>query len=101
MVMSYQDDLEARDTAPRRLDRIVVGVDFTKASLAVAEWVGRCFSRTAEVTLLHVTPVWVVPNVTGDRPNRLTGLDSRSGERVRSLRGALRGLASTMGRTRT
>ena len=101
MVTSHQNDLDARDTAACRLDRIVVGVDFTEASLAVAKWVGRCFSQTAEVTLLHVAPVWLTANVPGDRSNRLTGPGSRPGERMRSLRGALRGLASTMGRTCT
>lgn len=94
MGLSYREDLETPDAITGQLDRIVVGVDFTEPSLAVAEWVARCLPKTAELTLLHVTPVSAMPNVSGST-------DHLSGERLRALRGALRGLASTMGRTRT
>lgn len=100
MRQPYQNDLETRDGASLQLDRIVVGIDFTEPSLAVARWVGRNLARTAELTLVHVTPMRLIPNVSRIRSNPLVAPDSRSGDRLRSLHGALRGLASMIGGTR-
>lgn len=89
----------------RRLDRIVIGVDFTEPSLAVVGWVGRHFAPVAELALLHVARMPTAPNVF-DRapirphgPNRFgTGLGP-AGDTTRALKGALRGLASLIGGT--
>ena len=101
MRLSYQHDLETRDAPARRLDRIVVGVDFTESSLAIAQWVGRHLAPATELLLVHVTPAALMPNVSRVGSNRLVILDRRLSDRVRSLRGALRGLASVIGGTRT
>jgi hypothetical protein len=100
MRLPDQHDRGTLDAPDRRLDRIVVGVDFTESSLAVAQWVGRHLARAAEL-LVHVTPMAMMPNVARAGSNRLAIVDGRSSDRVRSLRGALRGLASLIVGTRT
>ena len=49
MRLPDQHDLGTLDTPDRRLDRVVVGVDFTESSLAVAQWVGRHLAPAAEL----------------------------------------------------
>ena len=101
MRLPDQHDLGTLDAPDRRLDRIVVGVDFTESSLAVAQWVGRHLAPAAELLLVHVTPMALMPNGARAGSNRLAIVDGRSSDRVRSLRGALRGLASLIVGTRT
>ncbi|HEX6051806.1 MAG TPA: universal stress protein [Gemmatimonadaceae bacterium] len=96
---STHDDDNGRSPGP--LGHVVVGVDFTEPSLAMAQWVARHLARTARLTLVHVAPMAGLPNV--DRAG-IHGevIDGRpTGERMRSLRGALRGLASVSGASRT
>ena len=38
------------------LQRIVVGIDFSDASLAVARWVAKTLAPDAELLLVHVVP---------------------------------------------
>ena len=101
MRLPDQHDLGTLDAPVRRLGRVVVGVDFTESSLAVAQWVGRHLAPAAELLLVHVTPIALMPNVSRAGSNRLAIVDGRSSDRVRSLRGALRGLASLIVGTRT
>ena len=96
-----QHDAATRDATDRRLGRVVVGVDFTESSLAVAQWVGRHLAPSTELALVHVTPMALMPNVSRVGSNRLAILDGRPSDRVQSLRGALRGLASLISVTRT
>jgi nucleotide-binding universal stress UspA family protein len=101
MRLPHHDDLETRERPSRRLDRIVVGVDFSEPSLAAAQWVGRYVAPAAEILLVHVTPVALMPNVARAGSDRLLAVDGHTSDRVRSLRGALRGLASLIGGART
>lgn len=78
--------------------RIVVGVDFSDASLAAARWAAWDFAPDAEIVLVHVAPVPCVPSFarTGLRPP--TRIASVIGPTVH---GALRGLAELVGPHRT
>jgi hypothetical protein len=102
--MSTQHDLLTSGVAVRPLDRIVIGIDFTEASLAAAQWVGRHLARDGTVTLVHVIPPPPLPNVVrlhADSVPGPPGPDSRLRARVRSMSGALRGLARVVGRSGT
>ena len=100
MRLPVRDELEmpgVHDAPARSLARVVVGVDFDSASLAVASWAGRHFATTAELTLLHVTPDLPAPNVARIRPSSPRVRGRVPEERARTLRGALHGLASVAG----
>ena len=102
MRLSQQHDPIGPDVRARPLDRIVVGIDFTEVSLAAAQWVGRHLARDANLTLVHVIADPLVPNVARLRSRRLGGrFDGPFRARLRSLRGALRGLAAVIGGART
>jgi nucleotide-binding universal stress UspA family protein len=45
-----------------QLRKIVVGVDFTDASLAAARWAATHFAPDAEIVLAHVVPSVRVPS---------------------------------------
>jgi nucleotide-binding universal stress UspA family protein len=96
-----EDDIGVRMRPPRRLDHVVVGVDFAEPSLAAAAWVGRYLAQSARLTLVHVTPLLSPPNVSRVG-HQATPIEGRpSADRMRSLRGALRGLAGLTGANRT
>lgn len=93
-------DAQGRDLPLRRLGRIVVGVDFSEPSLAVAGWVGRHLAPRAELALVHVTSASRFPTIMrGPRDQIVTRADASAGEAL-ALRGALRGLASLLGGAR-
>ncbi len=52
---------KARRRAGPRLDRLVVGIDFTDASIDAARWVAQHFARGAELVLVHVIQPPAVP----------------------------------------
>jgi nucleotide-binding universal stress UspA family protein len=83
------------------LDRIVVGIDFSRVSLAAAQWVGRHLARDAALTLVHVIEPPPLPNVLQLRSARMPDAESRLRARIESLRGALHGLSGVLGGTDT
>ena len=99
--IAHGEDAFHRDVTARRLDHVVVGVDFSEASLAAAQWVGRHLARDAALTLVHVVEPPPLPNVPRLRSARLPHLERRLQARIESLRGALRGLSAVVGGTRT
>jgi nucleotide-binding universal stress UspA family protein len=104
MGLTLHDDVAlhaVHDETRRRPTRIVVGVDFGRASLAVASWAGRHFGATAELTLVHVAPPAPVPNVARLPVHRSRTPGRSPDEQARALRGALHGLASLTGGART
>lgn len=83
-----------------RFGRVLVGMDFSAASLAAARWAARSFAPDAEIVLVHVlrdaeAPPWLRA--------RTAGLEALHDEVTPSLRGGLRGLAELIhpGRVRT
>jgi len=95
-----QRDAQGRDVPPRRLGRIVVGVDFSEPSLAVAGWVGRHLAPHAELALVHVTSVSRFPTVMRGPRDQTVTRPSAPVDEAQALRGALRGLASLFGGAR-
>ena len=78
--------------------RIVVGVDFSDASLAAARWVATEFAPDAEVILVHVEstpriPSWL-PNEFAPSPDERVTVPS-------TVYGGLRGLADIIGARRS
>jgi hypothetical protein len=72
--------------------RVIVGIDFSGASLAAARWVARAFGSGTDLVLVHVLPpTRRLPASTS--PAR--GAVARDDARV--MLGALRGLAGTLG----
>ncbi len=49
------------DTMLMSLDRIILGVDFTQASVAAARWIRRDLAPRAELVLVHVIPAGTEP----------------------------------------
>lgn len=92
-----RDDVETRDVSPRPLARILVGVDFSESSLAMAQWVGRHLADTAVVTLVHVIAMPATPNVSRFGSSGVVPAEGTLRARVRSFTGALRGLAGLIG----
>jgi nucleotide-binding universal stress UspA family protein len=81
-----------------QLRRVVVGVDFTDASLAAARWAASHFAPGAEVVLVHVAPGAGVPSfVRADLPSP----PEIAAAVAPALYGALRGLAEFVDRDRT
>ncbi|HUF29146.1 MAG TPA: universal stress protein, partial [Gemmatimonadaceae bacterium] len=72
-----------------KLNRLVVGVDFSEASIAAAVWAVQQFGRGAEVVLAHVISIPKPPPIAkGDHPRRELLLDTvREGadKRLREL----------------
>jgi len=93
------EDTFNRDITPRRLDHIVVGVDFSEVSLAAAQWVGRHLAGDAALTLVHVIEPPPLPNISRLGSGRIRDLESRLQVRIESLRGALHGLSRVVGST--
>jgi nucleotide-binding universal stress UspA family protein len=93
---SSDRNLRLGEVSSRPLDRIVVGVDFTESSLAVAQWVGRYLSGAA-LTLVHVIAPPPMPNAFRRHATPARTPDGAVRSRVRSLTGALRGLAGVIG----
>lgn len=81
-----------------QLGTVVVGVDFSAASLAAAQWVGTHLAPRAEVVLVHVLPEPEAPAFL--RPRLPAMLDVAS-DVVPALHGGLRGLADLIGSHRT
>jgi universal stress protein E len=50
-----------------KLERIVVGVDFSESSIAAAQWAARYFGRGAEIVLIHAIDIPEPPPFLGDR----------------------------------
>ena len=79
------------------IDCVVIGVDFSDASLAAARWAALRFAPRAHVVLAHVIE-------TPDQPpflrRELPSPLELVGERAPSLHGALRGLAALIGEHR-
>ena len=80
-----------------RIDRVVVGVDFSEASLAAAAWAGRQLAPEAELVL-----VFVAPSSESRFALRDEDWEGDSSESMTepSLRGALHGLATLLGSAR-
>jgi hypothetical protein len=81
----------ARDDTPadtRRATRVVVGVDFSVASLAAARWAGRVYGPGVELVLVHALPILTGKSLAGNDAAR---------SRERAMTGALRGLAGLLG----
>ncbi len=78
--------------------RVVIGVDFTEASLAAARWAGLQLAPRAEIVLVHALPA-------PDAPPYLRRHLRPDADVARALvpvfDGALRGLASVIGKART
>lgn len=83
--------------AMQPLERIVVGVDFTESSLAVAQWAGRHLAGSAALTLVHVIAMPMAPNASRRLPGLAFPAEGTLRARVRSFTGALRGLAGMIG----
>ena len=98
---SPQPDVITPGVLVRPLGRIVVGIDFTESSLAAAQWVARHLARDATLTLVHVVAPPRMPNVPGQRSDRMPDPESRLQARMQSMSGALHGLAGVVGGTRT
>jgi hypothetical protein len=71
--------------------RVLVGVDFSGASLAAARWVARAFGPSADLVLVNVLPA-VARAGAVIRTGR-----SESRDDARAMLGALRGLAGLLG----
>lgn len=73
--------------------RVLIGIDFSEASLAAARWVARQFAAEAELILVHVVPVPPPPSfcrdILADRQTLAAGAVPR-------LEGGLRGFAATL-----
>jgi nucleotide-binding universal stress UspA family protein len=73
--------------------RVLIGIDFSEASLAAARWIARQFAAEAELILVHVIPVPPPPSfcrdILADRQTLATGAVPR-------LEGGLRGFAATL-----
>ena len=78
--------------------RIVIGVDFTEASLAAARWAALQFAPPAQVVLVHAHPHPQVPSFL--QPH-LPDPGELSASLAPVLSGGLRGLASVIGAERT
>ena len=78
--------------------RIVIGVDFTEASLAAARWAALQFAPRAQVVLVHALPHPQVPSFL--QPH-LPDPAELSASLAPVLSGGLRGLASLIGAERT
>src|SRR5688572_22820251 len=50
-----------------KLERVVVGTDFSAPSIAAAQWVAGQFAREAEVVLAHVISIPAVPPIVQSR----------------------------------
>src|SRR3954452_1250042 len=81
-----------------QLRRVVVGVDFSAASLAAAQGVGGHLAPRAEGGLVHVLPEPEAPPFL--RP-RLPAMLDVVADVVPALHGGLRGLADLIGSDRT
>jgi nucleotide-binding universal stress UspA family protein len=101
MRLSPQHDSIAPGVADWALGRIVVGIDFTETSLAAAAWASRHLARGATLTLVHVVTPPPLPNVSRLQSDRTPEPGSRLQARVRSMRGALRGLGGAVAGTST
>ncbi len=76
----------------RRSFRVVVGVDFSGASLAAARWAARAFGPGADLVLVNVLPA--APHA----PAVIrTGRAARSRDDAHAMLGALRGLGGLLG----
>jgi nucleotide-binding universal stress UspA family protein len=78
--------------------RVVIGVDFTEASLAAARWVAMHLAPRAEIVLVHALPDPTAPPYL-QRHLPLCSVVAAS--LAPALHGALRGLASVIGAERT
>src|SRR5688572_11105090 len=81
-----------------RIDRAVIAVDFSAASLAAARWVATQLAPRAELALVHLVSEPAVPSFV--RPH-LRPREEVAAELTPALYGALRGLASVVGSERT
>ena len=81
-----------------RLGTVVVGVDFSAASLAAAQWVGTHMAPDAEIVLVHVLPE---PDAPPFVRVRLPSMLDVVADVVPALYGGLRGLADLIGPDRT
>lgn len=71
--------------------RIIVGVDFSEASLAAARWIATDFAPDAELILVNVVPT---PDVPAYLPSELSPSSDGDGSAIPSaIHGGLRGLA--------
>ena len=75
------------------VQRVLIGIDFSEASLAAARWIARQFAAEAELILVHVIPVPPPPSfcrdILADRQTLAAGAVPR-------LEGGLRGFAATL-----
>lgn len=94
--VSPPQEPQGANTTVRLPNRVVVGVDFSEVSLATAQWVARHLGLYATLTLVHVVNDPLLPNVS-QRRSRQQNAEGLFRTRLRSLRGALRGLADVVG----
>ena len=81
-----------------QLNRVVIAVDFSAASLAAARWVALQLAPRAKLALVHVFSEPAAPSFVRAH---LPPLDVAAAERTRALYGALRGFAGVVGSDRT
>lgn len=93
MLLSSQRREDAVES-PLRLQRVLVGVDFSSTSLAAARWVAKHVASDAELALAHVIALPRIPSFLRSmvQPPRAL-LDQIEPE----VRGGLTGLAQTLG----